>query len=205
MASRDSLRTAPDDLVELGRVASAYGIRGWIKVQPYSSDAEALLSAGQWWLKPFSPAEGRPAAPQARAYSVLACRPQGAAIVAQLDGVPDRNLAESLKGQTVWVSRSQFPVAEEDEYYWVDLVGCRLYGNDHGTDVLLGEVVGVLDNGAHGVLRVARATEQDDGGLAFKLDDKGRQLEVLVPFVAAHVHTVDLPNKRLLSDWPLDF
>jgi 16S rRNA processing protein RimM len=41
----------PDDLVEVGYVGGAYGIRGWIKVQPHG-DADALLNARAWWLKP---------------------------------------------------------------------------------------------------------------------------------------------------------
>lgn len=194
----------PADLVELGRVVSAYGVRGWIKIQPHSSDAQVLLAAKTWWLKPPAPLGSAGVLPCASAAAVLACRPQGATVVAQLDCVADRDVAETMKGYSVWVARSAFPAAQDDEYYWVDLIGCRLYGEHAGKPALIGEVIDVVDNGAHGILRVGRATLGDDGELVFIQTEKGRIDEVLVPFVAAHVHTVDLPNKRLDSNWPAE-
>ncbi len=48
--------TRPDDLIELGRVLGAHGIKGWVKIQPFSSDSSALASATKWWLAdPQSP------------------------------------------------------------------------------------------------------------------------------------------------------
>jgi len=42
----------PSDAVEVGRVANAWGVKGWFKVQPYSADAQALLAAKLWYLQP---------------------------------------------------------------------------------------------------------------------------------------------------------
>lgn len=194
----------PADLVELGRVVSAYGVRGWVKIQPHSSDAQVLLAASTWWLKPPAPLGHAGVLPSAFSATVLACRPQGATVVAQLDRVQDRDVAETMKGHSVWVARSAFPAAEDDEYYWIDLIGCRLFGEHAGEPALIGEVLDVVDNGAHAILRVGRATAGPDGHLRFIQTEKGRVDEVLVPFVAAHVHTVDLPNKRLDSNWPAE-
>ncbi|MGB6102912.1 MAG: ribosome maturation factor RimM [Pusillimonas sp.] len=194
---------APADLVELGRIVSAYGVRGWVKVQPHSSNGQVLLAAKTWWLKAPTPKEGMGALPLAFPTRVEASRPQGATVVAQLDAVPDRDRAEAMKGHTVWIPRADFPAADDDEYYWVDLIGCQLFGDDDGRSVLIGQVLDVIDNGAHAVLRVARASTDPDGGLVFLQTDKGKALEVLVPFVAAHVHTVDIAAKRLESNWPI--
>lgn len=206
MAKADTSHAgAPADLVELGRIVSAYGVRGWVKIQPHSSNAQVLLAARTWWLKAPVPATGTGALPSAFAADVVACRPQGATVVAELSVVADRNQAEAMKGYTVWVPRAGFPPADDDEYYWVDLIDCRLYGELDGRPALIGRVVEVLDNGAHALLRVARATVDADGGLALMQNDKGRAIEVLVPFVNAHVHTVDIANKRLDSNWPVEF
>lgn len=197
---------APEDLVELGRIAGAYGVHGWVRVRPHSSESSTLLNARHWWLLPPASVSGAGGFSCARPWQVERSRVHSDVIVARLAGVADRTQAETLKGHTVWVPRSNFPKLEPEEYYWVDLVGCRLYGEDaHGNSVLIGQVEALMDNGAHGILRVQRATESPDGQLHFPLDDKGRRLEVLVPFVAAHVHTVDLKNKTLLSNWPADF
>lgn len=195
---------APEDLVELGRIAGAYGIQGWIRVRAYSSDSSTLLNVRHWWLKPPAPTSGAGGFAFARQVNVTHSRIHSDAIVARFADVSDRTQAETLKGWSVWVSRADFPPPEQDEYYWVDLVGCRLYGEDDGQNVLIGQVAGVMDNGAHGVLRVACAIETADGELEFQNDAKGRQREVLVPFVSAHVHTVDLENKQLFSNWPVN-
>ncbi|NYT85778.1 ribosome maturation factor RimM [Pollutimonas harenae] len=195
---------APTDLVELGRVVSAYGVRGWVKIQPHSSNGQVLLKAKTWWLKAPTLKTGLGASALVFATNVAASRPQGATVVAQLDVVADRDQAEALKGHTVWVPRAEFPPAEDDEYYWVDLIGCRLFGEHDGQSALIGQVLDVVDNGAHAVLRVARAEFDAEGDLVFLQSSKGKSIEVLVPFVAAHVHTVDLAARRLDSDWPVE-
>jgi len=197
---------SPHDLIELGRIVSAYGVQGWVKIQPHSSQAEVLLQSKGWWLKAPVPLTGGAGAfAPFRRTTVQAARPQGSTVVARLDLSPDRNTAEALKGHTVWVSRSQFPPEEEDEYYWVDLIGCHLYGQKDGRPELIGQVVDVSDNGAHAVLHVARGHLDANGEIALLQNEKGRRIEVLVPFVSAHVHTVDIAAKRLESDWPADF
>lgn len=197
--------TMPEDLVELGRVVAAYGVRGLIKVQPHSSDAEALLAAKTWWLRAPLPPGRLGALPVAVPYQVVSSRAHADTVVAQLENLSDRNLAEALKAHTVWIPRSEFPAAGEDEYYWIDLVGCRLFGEHEGGPLLIGIVANVIDNGAHAVLQVQRHTEDERGELVPVLTEKGKIKEVLVPFVAAHVHTVDLPHKRLESNWPVEF
>lgn len=196
----------PHDLIELGRVVSAYGVRGWVKIQPHSSQAEVLLQCKQWWLKaPASRIGGAGALAPARKLPVLSSRRHGSTVVAQLDGILDRTVAETLKGHTIWVPRGEFPAANEDEVYWADLIGCRLYGQSEDKPALIGQVVNVSDNGAHAVLHVARGHIDEQDQVILQKDQKGRSIEVLVPFVRAHVHTVDIDAKRLDSDWPLDF
>ena len=206
MVKADSSRVgAPADLVELGRIVSAYGVRGWVKIQPHSANAQVLLAAKTWWLKAPVPTGSTGALPSAFAADVIACRPQGSTVVAELSAVADRDHAEAMKGHTVWVPRADFPSAEDDEYYWVDLIDCQLYGELEGRPALIGKVIDVVDNGAHALLRVARATIGPDGELVLMQNDKGRSIDVLVPFVSAHVHTVDIANKRLESNWPVEF
>ena len=196
---------APADLVELGRIVSAYGVRGWVKVQPHSSNSQVLLKSKTWWLQAPVPKIGLGALSLPYSVGVVACRPQGATVVAQLDAVAHRDQAEALKGHTVWVPRADFPPADDNEYYWVDLIGCRLFGDHDGQAALIGQVVDVVDNGAHAVLRVARATFDNEDNLVLLQTPRGKPIEVLVPFVAAHVHTVDLAAKRLDSNWPVEF
>ncbi len=183
----------PDDLIEVGYVGAAYGIRGWIKVQPHADDASALLHARRWWLLPAPPA-GRLAAPaspsEAVSVKIAQSREHSGTVVAQATGVSERNVAEMLKGRRVWIRREDFPAPEENEFYWVDLIGCAVV-NEQGE--ALGEVTGLIDNGAHQILEVA-----------YQLPD-GKAAERLIPFVDAYLRSVDISARRIVVDWGLDF
>jgi 16S rRNA processing protein RimM len=201
---------APNDLIELGRIVSAYGVKGWVKVQPHSAQGLVLRSAPIWWLappaSPISPSSGIATPSNFRPHTVKQVRPQGATVVADLEHVGDRDLAEAMRGFTVHVSRQYFPKAQADEFYWVDLVGCYVYSATQ----LVGEVLEVVDNGAHAILRGQRMTFERDQTPSIEhvpqvmLDAKGRPEEILVPFVAAHVQHVDIVARRIETDWPLD-
>lgn len=206
-------QAAPDDLVELGRIVSAYGVRGWVKIQPHSAQGLVLRAAPVWWLAPpvssALPSSGlaNTSTPtKLRSHAVKQVRPQGSTVVADLEHVGDRDLAESMRGYTVYVSRQYFPKAQADEFYWVDLVDCFVYSDAQ----LVGVVTEVVDNGAHAILRVNRLSIDGDQTPSEGhdpqplLDAKGRPEEVLVPFVAAHVQHVDIAARRIETDWPLD-
>ncbi|MDH1179890.1 ribosome maturation factor RimM [Achromobacter mucicolens] len=196
---------APTDLVELGRITAAYGVKGWVKVQPHSANAEVLLSASQWWLTRPVPELARGAVASAPvAFKILQARSQGATVVAQLQGITDRDQAEALRGHSVQAPRGSFPAPEEDEYYWVDLIGCALYSSASGEPTRIGVVSEVLDNGAHAVLKVLLQKGEGENPEPV-LDAKGRPAEMLVPFVRAHIHAVDLAARHIDSDWPADF
>ncbi|MBK1781122.1 ribosome maturation factor RimM [Advenella sp. WQ 585] len=194
----------PDDLVELGRIVSAYGVRGMVKIQPHSAQESILLNVKEWWLARLSRA-GVQQEPH-RLAKVSRAREHTGSIVAFLEGCDDRDQAEALKGTSIFVSRAIFPTASDDEYYWVDLIGCSVYSTASASGpVLLGLVQEVSDNGAHAVLHIARQELDEQGDVVFLKDDKGRVLEVLVPFVQAHVPFVDIRQKRIETDWPADF
>lgn len=172
----------PDDLIQVGHISGAYGIHGWVKIKPYSSEAEALLRVKTWWLD--KPSFGD--------VDMLEARTQGDSVVARLMGVPDRNAAEALKGAAVQIRRSSFPPLEEDEFYWVDLIGLSVE-NINGD--VLGVVTNLMESGAHPILRVQPPGSADGQALA----------EILIPFVERHVPEVDLQGKRITVDWMLDY
>lgn len=180
----------PGDAVEVGRIVDAWGIKGGIKVQPFSADPQALFSSRRWWLRP--PDGSRAALPGL--LRITGAREQGDLIVATAQELPDRNAAEALRGCRVFVSRASFPSVGDDEYYWIDLIGLAVV-NRQGE--ALGTVADLLDTGAHSVLRVT-ATEPDAQG-------RHQERERLIPFVAAYVDTVSLDERRITVDWGLDY
>jgi len=186
--SRESSSGAavPDDLVLVGHVTGAYGIQGWIRIRPYSPDAEALLHARTWWLdKPGL-------RPELRDVDMLHARRQGEDVVAQLMGIADRNAAEALKGASVQIRRGHFPPLADGEFYWIDLIGLAV---DNLQGESLGVVDGLMDSGAHPILRV----------LAPVAPGVDKQKEWLIPFVESFVTAVDLAAARITVDWQSDY
>lgn len=184
----------PEDAVEVGSVIGAWGIKGWIRVQPYASDPQALFSSKRWFLKPAEGVRrpGEPALPQV--LRIAQAKDHGDGVVAQAHDVGDRTAAEALQGARIFISRDSFPSPDADEYYWVDLIGLAVVNRQGDA---LGTVVGLIDTGPHSVLRVVRPGPVP-GAVA---PDEER----LIPFVAAYVDEVLLPERRIVVDWGLDY
>ena len=187
----------PDDAVEVGFIADAWGLMGWIKVQPHAADPQALFSTKRWFLKPpldprHGPAGGRSVA-LPPLLKITQAKEHGGVVVAQMRDIEDRSAAEALKGARVFVSRQSFPTAGTDEFYWVDLIGLAVV-NRQGE--ALGTVAGLLDTGPQSVLRVLPQAAEPGGPPP---DER------LIPFVAAYVDSVDLAAQRIVVDWGTDY
>ncbi len=177
----------PGDLTQVGHVSGAYGIRGGIRITPYSADADALLTIKTWWIDK----------PSLRPVSVRTAKMHSGDVVATLVDLTDRDEAEALKGAAVQVSRSQFPELPEDEYYWSDLIGLDVV-NLQGE--ALGRVTDMMHNGAQSILRIAPVPAETGASEPAKAAP-----ERLVPFVDQFVKHVDLAAKKITLDWGLDY
>jgi 16S rRNA processing protein RimM len=194
----------PDDAVEVGRIVDAWGIKGWVKVQAFASDPQALFSTRRWFSRaPQDALPGRPGAASSRAgercLRVTTAKEHGDVVVAQLQGVETRNDAEALRGTRIFVSRASFPTPSDDEFYWVDLIGLDVV-NRQGE--ALGTVVGLIDTGPHSVIRVAPVGSPNPPDAS---SSEAAENERLIPFVGAYVDDVSLPQRRITVDWGLDY
>jgi len=170
----------------VGYITGAYGLQGWVRIKPYSADADALLNAKKWWL-------GKPNVADLQDVEMMQAKNHSGDIVARLVGVTGRDVAEALKGTSVHIRRSHFPALDDGEFYWVDLIGLTVE-NLQGEQ--LGVVADLMDNGAHPILRIAVPVIAGQ--------DKAAP-ELLVPFVDQFVKTVDQAAKKITVDWGLDY
>ncbi len=185
----------PDDAVELGRFLDAWGVKGWVHIQPHSVDTRALFESEVWFLLPPEARFGRGftafSGPVRARVAEIKVHSDG--IVARLEGLADRNGAESLKGVRIHVPRSAFPPAEVGEFYWVDLIGLDVVNRE---GVHLGVVRDLMPTGPTSVL-VLEYTETVDG--------VDKTAERMVPFVGAYIDDVDLKARRITADWQTDY
>ena len=177
----------PADAIEVGRIADAWGIKGWFKVLPYSASPEALFSSKRWFLQPAE--RGAKTFSGTVLLKVKEAKEHSDSVVATAQEVPDRNTAELLKGARIFVSRASFPTPESDEYYWVDLMGLDVVNRE---GVALGAVRELLHTGPQTVLVLA-------------YEEDGKTKERMIPFVSAYIDTVDLAGRRITADWQPDY
>ena len=185
----------PGDAIEVGRVLDAWGIKGWVRIQPHSADTEALFASTTWFFEPPDVrfVRGFDAFAGSVQVSVAEIKPHGDGVVARFEGMDSRNAAETLKGVRIFMPRSAFPATPEGEYYWVDLIGLEVW-NREGQP--MGVVRDLMPTGPHSVLVLAH-TETVDG--------KEQDAERMIPFVAAYVDDVDQKARRITVDWQTDY
>ena len=186
----------PDDSVEVGRILDAWGVKGWLKILPHSSQPEALFSAKSWFLQ-APDAKFRPgfnAFTATVAITVDEAKTHSDSVVAKIEGLDDRNGAEALRGCRIFLPRSAFPQASKDEYYWVDLIGLNVVNRE---GVALGCVRDLMATGPNSVLCVEYQAVQEDGS--------SKTEERMIPFVSAYVDAVDVAGKLITVDWQPDY
>lgn len=154
----------------IGAVGGPFGVHGWVHVKSFTEPPANLLAYRPWQLGNGS--DWREVGAEARSHrrSFVAC----------IDGCTDRDAAASLTGAEIAVAPERLPKTQTDEYYWRDLVGCRVVGLDGD----LGSVDRVFSTPAHDVLVV---------------DGEGRT--DMIPFVRQIVTNVDLEGRRIAANW----
>jgi 16S rRNA processing protein RimM len=167
-----------DDLILVGRVVGAHGVKGNLKVNNYAEslsvyEAEAGLQVG---LPDGS----------VRTLTVRWVQPHGRGLLMNVETVTDRNQAETLIGAQLFADKGCLPELEEDTYYWFDLVGLDVV-NTNG--VRLGRLDGVIPTDANDVYVV-------------KSEHHGRQRELLIPAVGNVVLEIDLDSGTMIVDPP---
>lgn len=176
-----------NDLIVIGKIASPYGIKGWVKVNSFTESLDNILHYQPWYLRQNN---------GLKRVNVTEGRIHGKAVVVHIESVDDRDSAELLKGCEIAVQREQLPAAQPGEYYWIDLIGLQVI-NLQG--VGLGRVDHLLETGANDVL-VLKDTNKEPP------DKEKGDSERLIPFVRGEiVKEVDLENGKIHVDWDEDF
>lgn len=163
---------SPNDMLCLARVGAPHGVRGEVRVRCYTERPEDVTAYG-----PLFDRSGQ------RRVGLSLVRTVKEGVVARIDGVRDRDAAETFRGLDLYVPRAALPPPGNDEFYVTDLIGLEALGTDGRP---FGVVRSCADFGAGDVLDV----ETGDGRV------------VSLPFSAAAVPEVDLRRGRITVDPP---
>jgi len=140
-----------DDLIQVGRVAGAFGVRGEVRITSFTAEPLALVD-----YKTLQREDG------SVGLTLTAGRAAKGGIVVRAKEVETREQAEALRGLKLYIPRSQLPEPDEDEFYVTDLVGLAVVDP---TGEPLGRVKAVQDFGAGDLLEIAPA----EGGATWYL------------------------------------
>ncbi len=162
--------------IVVGEIAGAFGIKGWVKIYSHTDPPSNILRYSPWILSNLQGSKG---------YKVLTGSLHSTFVVAQLEGVSDRDAALKLKSSKISVPRDRFPPLGAGEYYWADLIGLTVT-NIEGVE--FGGVVEIKSTGANDVIVTSAERER------------------LIPFVMGdYVKEINLDEGKMVVDWDADF
>lgn len=161
--------------VFIGRIATAHGVRGLVKLHLAGDDPSSFEKYG-----PLHTAE--------RGGDSLTLTLKGRAggqIMAAVEGISDRTAAEALRGTELWADRDRLPPPAEGEYYHADLVGLAVADK---AGAHLGKIIAIVNFGASDLMDI-----QPDIGDSF-----------YIPFTKDTILRVDIAGGAIIVDPPAD-
>jgi 16S rRNA processing protein RimM len=167
-----------DDLIQIGRIVGAHGIRGVVRVHSFAESVDCYtLPQGLFMVD---------AAGRRSCCEVLWARSQKNGVRLAIKDVTTRDQAEALAGCELWISRSSLPALDEDTHYWVDLIGLTVFTADGEH---LGQLTDIIATGANDVYVVTTPE-----GYPVK--------EILLPAIASVIREVNQIDRKMIVVLP---
>ncbi|MGH0032089.1 MAG: ribosome maturation factor RimM [Myxococcota bacterium] len=177
-AAGSTSSTEPAEVV-LGRVIGAHGLRGELRVR-LEGDGEDLAHVPSVWLV----REGNERQERSEEFEIAGVRPgRSGECRVRLEGLADRDTAESWRGAAVRARAADLPSLLDGEFYAFELVGCDVQQRDGER---IGTVREIWETGASDLLVVRDADGRDQ----------------LLPAVEPLLVEVDRQAKRIVVDLP---
>lgn len=157
----------------VGKIVGAHGVEGNLKVY---SNAESLSV--------FSPGSSIlvvRAGKIEKNYTIKWAKPHGKRILLSLEGIGNRDAAETLIDAELLIERAALPEPEEGSYYWCDIIGLAVFTTD---EQYIGRVESIISTGSNDVFVV-------------KDLDKGDDTETLIPALESVVLEINLEHKTM--------
>ena len=166
-----------DKKVFIGKVTGVHGIKGWLKIQSFSSPPENILNYPSWiianqGLEDF--------------YLIEQGKKLNNKIIVKLEKIDDRTTAEFLINSKIQILRSDLPKLTNESYYWSDLEGLNVLNSE---DNMIGKIESLIETGANDVMVISGSKNK----------------RVLIPFVMHEIiKEVNVELNYIKIDWPIE-
>jgi len=167
-----------EDFLLIGKIVGVHGLKGDLKVYPYTETLHAFR-AGQ-------PIHLKAPTGQEQTHIISSAKPHKKVIRVSLKEIATIDSAENLVGSELFIEKENLPELEEDTYYWFEIIGLSVFLKDN---TFIGNVTSVIPTGSNDVYVV-------------KDPDRKREKEILIPAIASVVLEIDLKNERMSVDLP---
>ena len=161
------------DLICVGIISSPHGINGHIKIKYYTEKPKGIISYGTVYNKE-----------REKVYLKYKGISKNLAIY-EVENIIDRNEANLLKGEHLFVKRKALPKLENDEIYHIDLIGLKALNKKC-------QVIGIIEN-------------VSNYGAGDILEIKNKKKSFLVPLISKNLDSVNLKKKTIclsnLDQW----
>lgn len=136
-----------ENLIVVGRIGKAYGIKGWVKLQSFTEPAASIVDYQPWLVNVKGTWQ---------AIKLETVKPHGDGLIAKFSGVDTPEATKTLTNLELGAAREQLPALSDDDYYWRDLEGLTVTNLE---GVTLGTVDHMLATGANDVI-VVKGTKE---------------------------------------------
>ena len=161
--------------IVVGRFNAAHGIKGQIKLESFTQQPDKIFSYPLFLLTEQT----------YQSITIETKHPTGLKQwIVSLKGITDRNHAEAMVNQSIFIEKSTLDQLAPDEYYWADLIGCSVTNEKQE---ILGKVTHLVETGANDVLIV-----------------KGEK-EHWIPYTDDAICNVNIQEKHITVYWEKDF
>ncbi|MBF0412539.1 MAG: 16S rRNA processing protein RimM [Desulfamplus sp.] len=171
-------------MITIGEITGVHGVKGYVKIRSFAESSDIFATGIPFFLN-STDKEGK-------WYNIISATPHKKGIIILFEGVT-RDIAETLVGKSISVSKDALPELEDDTYYWEDLTGLRVVDINWG---YLGVIDHIISTGSNDVFVVKSSNTSKQIGKA--LQNK----EILIPALSWIVLSVDLDNFTMTVDLP---
>lgn len=167
-----------EHLLSIGKIIGVHGIRGVLKVFSYAESVSRYQPGLSLHVKRAGGGEN--------IFKIKWAKPHSKFILLSLEDISNRNEAEGLVGSELFIGRDTLEEPEEGSYYWADIIGLSVFGED---GEYIGRITSIIETGSNDVYVVTGPAEQEEK-------------ETLIPALEWVVKAIDLDKKIMTVDLP---